>query len=56
VAIEGDTVRGPIAIVVLVICALIGVGGALLVVPKRMTRLLNDAFVIVPKVEGGTRW
>ena len=50
--IEGDTVRGPIAVVILAICALMGVGGALFVIPGRMTRLLNDAFVIVPKVEG----
>ncbi len=44
--------RGPIAVVILAICALVAVGGALLTIPGRMTRLLNDAFVIVPKVEG----
>jgi hypothetical protein len=49
---EGFTVRGPIVVVILAICALVGVGGALLVVPKRMTTFLNDAFVIIPKVDG----
>lgn len=44
--------RGPIVVVILAICALIGLGGALLVIPQRMTSFLNDAFVIVPKVDG----
>ena len=44
--------RGPIAVVILVICALVGVGGALLIIPGRMTSMLNDAFVIVPRVDG----
>lgn len=44
--------RGPIVVVILASCALVGIGGALLIAPGRMTRLLNEAFVIVPRIDG----
>ncbi|MFI6760966.1 hypothetical protein ACIBF5_17705 [Micromonospora sp. NPDC050417] len=43
---------GTVLLMVLLSGALFGLGGALLVVPGRTTRLLNDAFFVVPRVGG----
>jgi hypothetical protein len=39
-------------LIVLLSGALLTLGGSLMIVPGRTMRLLNDAFVIVPRVDG----
>src|ERR1700754_869706 len=43
---------GTVLLMVLLSGGLLTLGASLLIVPGRATRLLNDAFVIVPRVDG----
>jgi hypothetical protein len=46
---------GTTLLMVLLSGGLLTLGGSLLIVPGRTTRLLSDAFVIVPRVDGRFR-